>query len=268
MRFVDELRVVKKAVKDAGSKVLQVYSEDFQVEYKGENNPVTRADLDSQEILLASLSEFGYGVLSEETTDDAQRFNFEKVWIIDPLDGTKDFINRTGEFSIMVGLVEKGRPVLGVVYQPVAKRLFWAVKGEGAFLEVENKVQKLTVSSIDNFMGARLLVSRNHMLPLEQEFAQHTGIVNLVPCGSAGIKGCVVALGDADLYLNTSDKTCEWDVCAIDAILSEAGGKLTDGFGNDFNYNRVNIRNPDGFIVSNGVLHTQCVKTLSLLRLN
>lgn len=257
---MEGLDVVKKVIRDAGKKVMSFYGADVEVSYKDSSSPVTRADLVSEKVILDGLESFGYGILSEESVDDLERLKAERVWVVDPLDGTKDFINKTGEFSIMIGLVERGEVVLGCVFAPALGRLYYAERGIGAFLELEDGSQeKLRVSRVRDHSKVRMLVSRFHLLDLERDFSLSMGINNMIECGSAGLKMCKIAEGSADLYLNTSDKTYEWDVCAADLILNEAGGAIVTMRGNDIAYNKENPRNLDGFVASNGLLNDEVI---------
>jgi len=259
-----ELEILKKVIRDAGSAILEFYDEENIIQYKGENDPFTEADLASERVILKGVESFGYGVLSEESTDDLSRLEKEKVWIIDPLDGTKDFIQKTGEFTVMIALVENGELILGLVYQPIEDKLFYAEKGGGAFLEIKcGKAISINVSEEKDFSKMRMLVSRNHLKELEQNIAKELGIVTLVPCGSAGLKACLVASGEAELYLNTSDKTFEWDICAADVIVKEAGGLVLDLKGEVFKFNKKDVRNSDGFIVADDFLCSQVLNIIN-----
>lgn len=251
---MEELEVLKEVIRDAGEAIMAYYSKDVDVSVKSDFSPVTEADLASERVLLQGLGKFGYGVLSEETEDNLGRLTYEKIWVIDPLDGTKDFIGRTGEFSVMVGLVERGEIVMGAVYEPVSRKLYYAMKGGGAFLEVDGGVaEKLSVSKISDFSKVRMLISRFHLLEYEKGLAKRLGINNMVECGSAGIKICRIAEGNAELYINSSDKTFEWDICAADIVLTEAGGKIIDLNGERFSYNKKESRNEEGVVASNGL---------------
>ncbi|KKU11477.1 MAG: Inositol monophosphatase, partial [Parcubacteria group bacterium GW2011_GWC2_45_7] len=170
----EELDILKPLIKRAGQAVLKYYGHAGEVQYKEQNDsPVTRADLASQEIIIGGLAQFGYPVLSEEKTDDMARLQSRRVWIIDPLDGTKDFLQNTSEFSIMIGLVEDGRPILGTVYQPASDILYYAKRGTGAYREQGDGLpMRLKVSDETKFQSVRLLVSRHHLLPAEIEVAK------------------------------------------------------------------------------------------------
>lgn len=252
----NEFSTAKEAILAAGEAVMSRYGRIESARLKSASQPVTEADLVSQRVILERLSVFDDGILAEETAQTNQRLAKKRVWLIDPLDGTKDFLQQTDEFTIMIGLVADHEPVLGLVYQPAKDVLYFAQKGGGAFkISAGGGEEKLRVSVVSEPARATLLVSRNHRLALEDRLAREMSIGRVVPCGSAGLKICLIAEGQADLYLNSSDKTWEWDIMAADIILSEAGGRLTDLAGRAFTYNRPNPRNRDGFVASNALGH-------------
>ncbi len=213
-------------------------------------------------IILEELRVFDYGILSEETKEENDRLNKEKVWIIDPLDGTSDFVDRTGEFVIMIALAFCGEPVIGVVYQPTEQILYCAQTGKGAHIEQTGQASKTAVSGVNELNQALMLNSRFHLSQDVIDFAEKFSIKQKT-CGSAGLKICLVASGKADLNINTSGKTSEYDICAADIILSEAGGKITDMAGQKFIYNKKDPRNLNGYAASNGLIHDKIIKSLA-----
>lgn len=252
---------VKKTIKQAGKAAMFYYKKEYRIKDKGEDSPVTEADMASEKVILEELGKYNYGILSEESTDDKTRLEKERVWLVDPLDGTKDFIDKTGEFTIMIGLVENGKIILGAVYQPSEDILYFAAYGQGAFKQIgQAEPEKIKVSQVDNLPNATMLSSRFHRSDLEIEIAEKNKIKKFIACGSAGLKICKIAEGAADFNINPSDKTWEWDVCAADIILSEAGGKLTDVKGNNFEYNKENPQNVNGYLVSNGLINDKIIQ--------
>ncbi len=218
---------------------------------------------------MDGLKKYSYGVLAEEAEDSLLRLQKERVWMIDPLDGTKDFLAKTGEFSIMVGLAHRGKPVLGVVYQPLGDKIYFAVKGEGAFVKESGKPsKKLTVSNVANFSDARFLLSRFHFGESEKEFTEKNKIKNILQIGSLGLKAGMIAKGKAEAMFNFSDKTKQWDTCAAEVILREAGGEITDSRGEKFVYNRKEVRNLNGVVATNGKIHQQIIRRVSYLYRN
>lgn len=264
--YSKELKVVKHLARKAGQAIMELYNKNVEVKFKAKDDPVTVADLTSNKIIIDGLKEFNYGILSEELRDDKLRLKKEKVWIIDPLDGTKGFIDKKSEFSVMIGLVYLGEVVLGVVYNPIEDILYYAVKGKGSFKQSGENIERIEVSNIDNTKKAKMLVSRHHGGKSEEIIFKKLDIKKLVPCGSAGIKISLIAEGENELNINTSPKTWEWDVCAADIILREAGGRLTDIKGNEFTYNKEDSRNMDGYVASNGLIHDKVIKELEFER--
>lgn len=259
-----ELKEIAALVKKAGEKVLEIYQRKFKVYEKGDKSPVTEANMASERIILSGLKKYGYGILSEESKDDSSRLKKEKIWIIDPLDGTQDFLQKTGEFSIMVGLVDKGESILGMVYKPVDDKMYFAEKGEGAYLKEPSKPsKKLEVSSTSCLSDANFVFSRSHLGDLEKKFIQHCKISWVTYMGSIGIKLGLIAEGKVDVYFTMSTKTCQWDTCAPEIILKEAGGKVTDIEGKHSIYNRWQVRNLDGIVASNGKVHTQIIENVN-----
>jgi 3'(2'), 5'-bisphosphate nucleotidase len=248
--------------KQAGEAALFYYHSEYEITDKGDNSPVTQADHASNDVIVEGLKkEFDYGILSEETDDDPARLDKKRVWVVDPLDGTKDFIDKTGDFSIMIGLVEKGTPVLGIVYRPEKDIMYYALIDRGAFKkEGKGRPQRARTSSRNYFEDMILLTSRFHASNTTTKAANELGIENTLTKGSAGLKICSIAEGKADVNINPSNKTWEWDICAADIILSEAGGKLTDVFENEFTYNKEDPRNSQGYIASNGWRHYDIIR--------
>lgn len=263
--FLEYIPLLKEIMKSAGKEVLRIYGGGFGVKFKSGKSPVTDADLTAQEIIITRLKSFGYAVLSEETHDDLGRLNQEKIWILDPLDGTKDFIEHTGDFSLMIGLVEKAKPVLGVIYKPIGDKFYFAAKNSGAFLEMGVRKIKLAVSKKSDPAKSRMLISRHHALPKELQLAEKLKIKNISKIGSAGIKAGLLCEGKAELYLNAGDTAGEWDTCAASIILEESGGRITDMNGNNLGYNTHHARHINGFVMSNGLIHDIAVQKLSHL---
>ncbi|MEK6899824.1 MAG: inositol monophosphatase family protein, partial [Nanoarchaeota archaeon] len=146
---------VLEAVMAAGKEILRIYDQDFKATFKQQQEPLTEADLASNKIILKALKKTGIAILSEETKDNVERVNHDLLWIVDPLDGTREFINKNGEFSILVGLAEKGVPVLGIIYQPTTKTLFLSSKSEGAYEKTSDGWKRLKTTSITALSEAR-----------------------------------------------------------------------------------------------------------------
>ncbi len=243
-------------VKSAGEEVLNIYEKTPRIFEKKDKSPVTDADLASEKVIMSGLKKSNIPVLSEESKDDRVRLEKERVWILDPLDGTLDFLQRTGEFSIMLGLVENERPVFGVVYAPSLGKLYFAEKGKKAYLEEKGTTKKLSVSGVGSLKESTFVMSRNHLSNKEKEFIKTKKIKEASFIGSVGVKLGLIAEGRAEGYMNISNKTFEWDICASDIILHEAGGKVTDLNEKEFKYNRTNTRNERGILATNGKIHS------------
>ena len=245
----------------AGDRVAALYARETAVEWKTPDEPVTAADRASNELIVETLrSAFPHdGLLSEETADDGSRLRYRRVWIVDPLDGTRDFIDRTGEFVVMIGLVIDGGPVLGLVYQPTARRLFVGQPGAGAWMEQDGKRVPLRVSNVSDPARMRLVVSRTHRSPLTEAVRSALGIREDRPCGSVGLKVSLLATQEADLYIHPSLGCKEWDVCAPDALLRAAGGRMTDCWGRPFRYNQPDVYARWGVVASNDRAHSRII---------
>lgn len=259
------LPLLKATIKEAGETLLKYYGSDVRTFIKKDRSPVTEADFASQKILLDGLRQFGYPILSEELEDTGERFKHPYVWIIDPLDGTKDFLQKTGEFCIMVGLVFNGTPVFGAIYQPTEKRLCYAVKSLGAYCENihDAKPMKLGISQTHN--NNIMLVSRNHATSADHELGKFLNVSSIIPCGSVGVKAYRIANSEAAFSINLSSKTGEWDTCAADIIIQEANGIMSDTKGETLLYNKPIPRNERGFVISCKSFHKRVLEALKAI---
>ena len=257
-RWSRELDVARALARDAAAPVLEVYATDFEVFQKAGKEPVTLADRAASRLIVAGLRAAfpGDAVLSEEEADSAARIGAERVWIVDPVDGTKEFISRNGEFSIMIGLAAAGVAVVGAVYLPASGRMFSGAAGAGAF----DGERPIRVSAVARPAEARLVVSRSHRGRLTDPFKAALGVVHETPSGSVGIKAGLIAAGEADLYVNPSSKSRLWDGCAPDAVLSAAGGRFTDLDGRPLAYGGAELYNKRGILASNGLLHDDALR--------
>ncbi len=259
---LDEIGFALDAVTEASRAVMDVYSQEFTSDVKDDDSPITEADLQSNEIIKEALSGSGIPVLSEEDRDDGQRLKHEKIWIVDPLDGTSDFVNRTGEFTIMVGLVENKRPILGLVCRPTNNTLFLAQKRSGAYMFEGNSWHRLAVSRTVDLKSCRAVGSRFHLTEQEKTFFKNLGIASFESRGSS-LKVAEIAMGLADLYMTTSNKIKQWDTCASYCLITEAGGRMTDTRGGEILYNTDRLNHENGLLVTNGLIHDHIVRRLS-----
>lgn len=231
-----DIRFAVESVTKAGELILSYYRNSYEVAEKGRNNPVTTADLAADDYLRRVLSERfpGDGWISEESGASAARLSKQTVWVVDPLDGTKEFVQGIPDFAVSVGRVRAGRPVLAVVYNPARGDLFFAERGKGAFRNgLRLRLPEKEAS------GFRLLVSRTeHAAGL---FDAIPGSASMRILGSIAYKLALLAAGEADVVISLRPKN-EWDVCAGDLLVEEAGGRVSDLEGRALAYNKPKTR--------------------------
>lgn len=259
-----QLRIAMKLARDAGGAVMARYQKsDLAIQSKGAEGPVTEADRAAHRLIVNELTEAFPGdvVLSEEGEDDPRRLQGGPAWIVDPLDGTADFIAANGEFSVLIGYVVRGVPVVGVVYQPVGDALFYAVKGEGAFVEIEDKPPaRLRVSDVQNPARMTAVASRNHRSKYVEQVLKAIAPARDITCGSVGLKITKLVLGDADFYFHPSKMTKLWDTAGPQIILEEAGGVLTDFTGRPLRYDLAQLAHGHGLAASNAQSHAELLE--------
>ena len=254
-----EIHIAIQAALEAGKEVLDVYNQDFHLSIKNDNEPITEADVKSNNIIQKILGTSQYPILSEEEQDNKNRLDSRKIWIVDALDGTSDFIKKTGEFTIMISLVEDHLPILGVVYWPTKSILYVAQKSKGAFRSFNGIWSKLSVSKISKLENCRVVGSRFHISELEQTLIKNFNISKFTSKGSS-LKVMEISTGNAELYFTTTDKIKQWDTCASYCLITEAGGKITDMSGKALTYNTERLNHENGVLVSNGIIHDQILK--------
>jgi 3'(2'), 5'-bisphosphate nucleotidase len=267
-----ELNVALKLARDAGAAILQYYDVPIEIERKIDadehTEPVTQADRTANELIVKGLRrEFpDDGILAEESVDTERRLTKQRVWMVDPLDGTNGFIARDGDFAVQIGLAVDGRSVLGVVYQPLPDVLYRAVEGAGAWIERKGfEAERASASDEDRVERMRLAVSRTHRSPRMDVVVRSLGVEEEVPRGSVGIKVGLIIERQCDLYVHLSSRTKQWDTCAPEIILTEAGGRITDLFGEPLSYNNPDVQNRNGLVASNGAGHTSIIEKLAPL---
>lgn len=256
MKYQAELDCAILAARKAQKKILEIYNEDLDIKIKSDNTPVTKADLAANEIILKELSKFDYHIISEETKDDEIRLTHDLVWIVDPIDGTKDFIKKSGDFVIHIALAREGEVVLGVVCAPVYDKLYYAIENQGAYLidKGNSKPKKLVMPHKKKFEDSIMLISNNKFRDEDRFIAEKLGVKKFKNVGSLGLKLCFMAEGLADLTIITINKFSEWDIAAPEIILIEAGGCAFDNSGNNFTYNKKNLKHENGLICLNNHL--------------
>jgi 3'(2'), 5'-bisphosphate nucleotidase len=231
----------------AGDEILAIYnSPSFDVEKKDDDSPLTAADLASHRTIVEGLSALAgdIPILSEESssTDYAQRRSWDTLWVVDPLDGTKEFIKRNGEFTVNIALVHQHRPVLGVVHVPARGIDYYGADGLGAFKAQGDESRTIQVTASAG-TPVRVVGSRSHRGPLLDSYLDKLGPNEIVPMGSS-LKFCIVAEGGADVYPRLGP-TSEWDTAAAQAVVEAAGGRVVDTQGNTLAYNaRDELLNP------------------------
>jgi 3'(2'), 5'-bisphosphate nucleotidase len=258
-----ELETVKDLARRAGAILMEHYAGDPSVQWKGRNDPVTSADLAASHFLVDELRlRFpSDAILSEEEKDESSRLTNSRVWIIDPMDGTREFISRRGEFAVMIGLAINGQSQLGAVYQPTEDKLYFAAPGAGCHLSCRGVTTRLHVSERSDLTHATMALSRSHLSQSTELIRKRLEIAQTIQTGSLGIKIGLICEARADIYVQGRG-TSLWDTCGPEAILREAGGKLTDSQGNAFLYNRAEVRNLNGVIATNGLFHDRVVETV------
>jgi len=269
--FDREMSVALELAREAGAAILDFYEGPLEIEQKSgadDREPVTQADLIANEIIVQRLArEFPEdGILAEESIDTERRLDKSRVWMIDPLDGTTGFIEGNGDFAVQIGLAENGDCVLGVVYQPLTGVLYRAVRGGGTWIERrEAEPERARVSNHLDLATMRLAASRSHRSPRMDKVVERFGVKQEVRRGSVGIKVGLIVEQQCDLYVHLSPRTKQWDTCAPEIILHEAGGKLTDLFGRPLRYNLPEVQNRNGIIATNGAAHQDVITALGPL---
>lgn len=243
---------------EAGKKIMEVYEDESlfaQVEVKSDKSPLTLADKRANEVIVAGLKANypEFAILSEEEKDDLSRRDNPFCFIVDPLDGTKEFVKRNGQFTVNIALAQEQKVILGVIFVPATGDLYYASQGNGSYFKnpqgvvSENKVS--TQVGLDNPSQIRLVMSASHGSPVMEELVKKYQFTEFVKMGSS-LKGCLVAKGEAELYYRHG-LTCEWDTAAMQAIAQEAGAIFRQMDGSEMLYNRENTLNEKGFYIIN-----------------
>lgn len=251
--FEQELLAMQKAALDAEEWILKVYHENFEVEIKNDNSPVTAADKGADELIRKELKEKfpTYAFLTEESKDDLARRDNDYVFIVDPVDGTKDFVARDNEFCTNIALAYRGEAVVGVINIPMKNVMYYAIKGQGAYkLEKGKKPVQIHVSDKTNDLAC--FVSRSFLNEDEKALINsHRDLIKeVIPLGAA-LKFCYIAEGKGEVSFRISPNTKEWDIAAGDIILSEAGGIMAKPDGSKYGYNRLDVHNKEGYHLAN-----------------
>jgi myo-inositol-1(or 4)-monophosphatase len=251
-----ELTVAIDAARAAGAIVRRWYEGAYTVREKAHDSPVTEADVEANHCIQTMIRDAfpDDGWLSEETRDSEERLGKARVWVVDPLDGTKEFIKRIPEFCVCIGLVEHGMPILGVLYNPARDELFAGARGAGATVNGA----PVHVSDQQDLATARMLASRSEAG--RGEWDEFGSSLTIELTGSVAYKLALIAAGRADATFSLTPKN-EWDVCAGAALIIEAGGRITDCYGQPRRFNQRDTRLP-GLIASNAHLHAPITELL------
>ena len=247
----EKIDLIIEAAKEAGDSVMEIYETDFKHSIKNDNSPLTKADIASNNIICKFLSDLTpeIPIVSEEniTTSFNKRLSYSQYWLVDPLDGTKEFINKNGEFTVNIALIENKKPIFGVVNAPAIGEIFWGYRDEGSFVQSDG-VTKKKIRVRESHTEPIIVISRSHPSPELENWLKKFESYKTISLGSS-LKLCKLATGDANLYPRFGP-TSEWDIAAGHAVLKYAGGLLETIDGSDFLYgDRDSILNPS-FIAS------------------
>ncbi|MEM6960549.1 MAG: 3'(2'),5'-bisphosphate nucleotidase CysQ [Myxococcota bacterium] len=265
--LTDELKLATRIAKEAGQRILELYHGEIEVKMKGTADPVTEADTRANAYIVGQIQQAfpGDGIVAEENVDHGDSLGKERIWYVDPLDGTKEFIAKNGEFSVMIGLTIGGNSKMGVVYQPVGDKLYSGVVGVGASLRVGDRTTALQVSETASMDSVRLVVSRSHRSQATDDLVAQLGIQHEVCSGSVGLKVGMIAERRADLYVHLSDRSSAWDACGPEAILVAAGGCFRDLAGEPFVYGGTEMANRRGILACSSEILDEVLPVASKL---
>ena len=234
--------------------ILKIYNSDFSVEIKDDQSPVTLADKNADKAIREYLHEKFplYAFLTEESTDDMSRLDNDYVWIVDPVDGTKDFVAKRGEFTTNIALAYKHEAVVGVVVIPLTGEIYFAAKGMGAFYRNNGVTKRIHVN--DKLTDLTFYQSVFHSRPEEMEFVeQHKDVIARIEKHGSSLKPCLIARGIGELHYRSSDGTKEWDTAASQVIVEQAGGIFLTPKRERIMYNRKDVHNREGYFICNRI---------------
>lgn len=262
------LHILDGIAREAAALIRGVYGTKFSVDFKAPYDPVTEADRQANELICERLAQHfpGVPVVAEES--DPLRFagyrDAERIFFVDPLDGTREFVARNGEFVVMIGFVEGERATTSVIHAPESGISWLGQVGRGAYLlDAEGMSQPISVSSVRTLSEARVVGSRSHRSRALEEALSALAARELVTLGSAGLKAAAVAYGSADAYVAPHYAGKRWDACAADALISAAGGTLSNALGERFDYRSESLDNDRGIVATNGWVHHEVIEKLA-----
>ena len=259
-----DIHAVCTIARDAGAAILTIYESDFDFETKGDGSPLTIADKKAHDLIEAALEALtpDIPVLSEESIHIVgdKRLGWSRYWLVDPLDGTKEFITQNGEFTVNIALIDESKPVVGVVYAPVLETLYYAAHLQGAVKQIANKAPETIKTRTLDLAKVDIVASRSHMSKEVQHFSEtvkaQADSVELISMGSS-LKLCLVAEGSADYYPRPA-LTSEWDTAAAQCVVEEAGGSVVDCEGNRVRYTKQDILNPWFLVIADTRIKCSC----------
>ena len=263
--YTQQLFTAVELARQAGHLILEIYDTDFSVAYKGKSDPVTEADQRANDLIVDGLNRHFPNdlIVAEESVPPNEPLPSDFVWYVDPLDGTKEFIAKNGEFSVMIGLTLNGQACLGVVYRPDKDILYAGIPDQQAWMESNGIRQSLRTGRSTNPHTLSLVVSRSHRNPSIGEIKEAIGLHDEITSGSVGLKIGLIASGQADVYIEPGPYTSAWDACAPEAILRGAGGRFTDIVGNPIHYSPNSLKNTHGLVGTNGSCHDHVIQAIS-----
>ncbi len=255
---------------EAAVEVMDVYGRHFEVDFKGPEDPVTEADRRANDLICKRLGELypDIPVVAEESPEElwSHYRASKRVFFVDPVDGTREFVARNGEFVIMIGLLDGDVPTHGVLHAPALRQRWYGEVGAGAFEIAEDESRRALVLPPPPLLAeARVVSSRSHRSSLLERALAHVGAQEILPIGSAGLKGAAIARGAADIYLAPEQAGCRWDSCAPEAIIRAAGGLYTDAWGQRLDYRAARLQNDRGIVAAAPGLHEAVVERMKSL---
>jgi 3'(2'), 5'-bisphosphate nucleotidase len=263
-----ELEVAVELAHCAGIEILRAFGTEFPVEFKpGDEGPVTEADRRADRLIRDGLAEAfpSDAILSEETPDDLGRLGTDRLWLVDPLDGTRQFVDGVPEFAVMIGLAVRGRPVLGVIHVPPERRTVFGAAGHGVELLDPLGWRPLPPlpEGIPAGRGPVVTLSRSYAGSRTREVARRMGASRIVASGSVGRKALLVLAGEADIYVTLGRRSRHWDACAPDALMRLAGGVFCDVRGREVSYNTEGTTNRSGMLAGRRALLEPALKAIA-----
>lgn len=263
----ETLQKMMRIAADAAVEIMKVYGTPFTVDFKAPDDPVTRADRVANALICERLSEAfpEIPIVAEESpaAEWGDYRNSERVFFVDPVDGTREFVAKNGQFVVMIGLLEGDTPTHAVLHAPAQKRIWAGCVGLGAMRKDEGGAEaRLPLLSDRPMHQARVVSSRSHPTPFNQKILDRLAPGEVIPVGSTGLKVALVSDGSADIYLAPEFAGCLWDSCAPEALIRSVGGVFTDAKGNALNYRAARVENSDGAVAASKSLHHQVIDQL------